>query len=467
MMKRIVLPLAAIVVAGMILLFVLSSTTALRVDPPVRVVGTETPVRLQASNPHGIRRVTAWIEQDGQQHQVFEKAEPATRFFFFGRNEPAREITFSVGTKDAPSVKDGKARLIIETTANDFRGATDRVVSDVEINTRPPVLTADGHQHYINQGGSELVTFTVSGYWTEAGVRVGKHTFRSFPVPGKDESSGERFSLFAFPWDTPADIVPVVYARNPSGAETTARFWFKLFPKKFRSRELPLNDAFLQKVVNELDPGGSGDLLSRYLKINGEMRRQNNETLAGLRHKTEQKVLWSGPFVQLSNSKVESLFADTRSYMYNGRKVDEQTHLGFDLSVVKNVPVAASNDGRVIYAAPLGIYGNCVVIDHGYGLQSIYGHLNSIGVKPGEFVKKRQEIGRSGETGLAGGDHLHFSMQVDGVQVNPIEWWDDHWIQDRILSKLTPIGGEVSHAHGTYTPKGSPTATARPLGRAR
>ncbi len=108
-MKRIVLPLAAIVVAGMILLFVLSSTTALRVDPPVRVVGTETPVRLQASNPHGIRRVTAWIEQDGQQHQVFEKAEPATRFFFFGRNEPAREITFSVGTKDAPSVKDGKA----------------------------------------------------------------------------------------------------------------------------------------------------------------------------------------------------------------------------------------------------------------------------------------------------------------------------------------------------------------------
>ena len=64
--------------------------------------------------------------------------------------------------------------------------------------------------------------------------------------------------------------------------------------------------------------------------------------------------------------------------------------------------------------------------------------MRRIDVKVGDMVQKEQVMGRSGETGLAGGDHLHFSMQVDGVQVNAIEWWDSHWIQDRILSKLKP-----------------------------
>ena len=85
----------------------------------------------------------------------------------------------------------------------------------------------------------------------------------------------------------------------------------------------------------------------------------------------------------------------------------------------------------------LGIYGNCVVIDHGYGLQSIYGHMSQIAVKPGDMVKKEPaDRAAAAATGMAGGDHLHFSMQVDGVQVQPIEWWDEHWIQDRILSKF-------------------------------
>jgi len=321
----------------------------------------------------------------------------------------------------------------VEAVSNDFRGEVTVASSEIEINTRPLSLTVDGAQHYVNQGGSELVTFTVGGYFTESGVRVGPYTFRSFELPGK---AGERFSIFAFPWDVPAETIPIVYARNPTGAEITGKFWFKLFPKKFRSRDLDLSDAFLEKVVNQIDKGGSGDLITHFLRINSDLRKTNNSTLSELRLKTEPKILWEGPFVQLGNSKVESQFADQRSYMYKGKKVDQQMHLGFDLSVTKNVPVVAANSGKVLYASDLGIYGNCVVIDHGYGLQSIYGHLSSIGVKPGDEVKKGQTIAKSGSTGLAGGDHLHYSMQVDGVQINPVEWWDAHWIHDRILSKL-------------------------------
>jgi murein DD-endopeptidase MepM/ murein hydrolase activator NlpD len=277
----------------------------------------------------------------------------------------------------------------------------------------------------------ELVTFTPAGYATETGVKVGKYSFRSFPLPGHP---GERFAMFAYPWDLGPEETPRVFATNPTGTTALAPFWFKLFPKKFRVRDFELTDPIMDKLVNQIDPSGTGDLLARFLKINGEMRRSNNQTLADQRLKTEEKVLWHGPFIRLG--KEESMFADVRSYVYKGRKVDQQVHLGYDLSNVQHEPVLASNDGRVVYAADLGIYGNCIVLDHGYGLQSIYGHLSRLDVKAGDMVKKGQAMGQSGSTGLALGDHVHFSMQVDGVQVNPVEWWDEHWIHDRILSKL-------------------------------
>jgi murein DD-endopeptidase MepM/ murein hydrolase activator NlpD len=100
--------------------------------------------------------------------------------------------------------------------------------------------------------------------------------------------------------------------------------------------------------------------------------------------------------------------------------------------------VTAANSGRVIYADRLGIYGNCVIIDHGYSLQTLYGHMSKIDVKVGDMVQKQQHIGVSGATGMAFGDHIHFSMLIQGIQIDPKEWWDEHWIHDRILSKLKP-----------------------------
>jgi murein DD-endopeptidase MepM/ murein hydrolase activator NlpD len=431
--KKLIGIIILLVIVAVAVLFALTNGTTLKLNPPVTAIGVLTTVQIEVTNPHGIRRIQGAIEQDGTRYAVFDFSQPAHRLLFWRYHEPAQTLKFEIGKKQAPALHDGKAKLIVEAQSNDLRGRTDSIEADVQVITQPPRITADGYQHYINQGGSELVVFTPGGYWTEAGVRVGKYSFSSFSLPGH---SDQRFSLFAYPWDLQENTVPVVYARNPAGAEVTARFWYKLFPKKFRSRDLEIDDAFLDRVVNQIDPQGSGDLLSRFLRINGEMRKQNNQTLADLRLKTADRFLWSGPFLPLINAAVESAFADKRSYIYKGKKVDEQVHLGFDLARVQHTPVPAANDGRVVWAANLGIYGNCVVIDHGYGLQSIYGHLSRIDVKPGDMVKKAQPLGLSGSTGLAGGDHLHFSMQVDGVQVNPIEWWDEHWLKDRILSKI-------------------------------
>ena len=422
-------------VAALAALFLFSAKPDLRFEPAVSVIGVHTPVKVAAAGPHGIRRLTARLEQNGREYPLYDHSWPAHRVWFFGRTEARVDAIFDAGKAKVPDLKEGKARILVETVSNDFAGRSASAAQEVNVILAPPRVVADEFQHYVNQGGMELVAFTPSGAWSEAGVKTAQYTFRSFPLPGRP---GQRFSFFAYPWDLGADVTPVAYARNLAGTEATARFWFKLFPKKFRTRDLEITDDFLTKVVGQIDPTGQlapgPDLLSRFLKINGEMRRKNNQQLSDLRLKTEEKILWHGPFIHWG--KEESYFADVRSYMYKGKKVDQQVHLGFDLSDTQNAPVKVANDGRVVWADDLGIYGNCTVVDHGYGLQSIYGHMNRIDVKVGDMVTKGSSLGVAGSTGLAGGVHVHFAMQVDGVQVNPKEWWDEHWIHDRILSKL-------------------------------
>src|SRR5439155_24132264 len=204
---------------------------------------------------------------------------------------------------------------------------------EVTVATQPPMLSVDSDQHYLYLGMADLVTFNVSGYWTGAGVRVGDQRFRSWPMPGGKPGF---FSLFAFAWNMPPGTAPLVYATNPTGNEVTSQIVFQ-FPKKeqpkYRVRDLQLDDRLVQKVIGELDPNGSGDLITRFVKINSEMRRANNKTLFDLRFKTEGRFLWSQPFLQQHNSKVESNFADVRNYIYGGKKIDQQVNLGYDLSI--------------------------------------------------------------------------------------------------------------------------------------
>lgn len=457
-MKVIIGVLAGLVVAVVAALLLMSGSTTLGVNPAPTAIGVSTPVMVQLTNPHGVRRVEAYIEQNGARYELLDRKTPATRFFWH-RYEAPFSLTFDAGKTKAPNLKDGPARLVVEAVSNDLRGSTDSVAYDVKVLLEPPRVAADGLQHYINQGGMELVTFTPGGSWTDAGVKVGTYTFRSFPLPGHPE---ERFSMFGYPWDLPGDLTPLVYARNPAGTEATAHFWFKLFPRKFRVRDFVLDDALMEKLVNSVDPTAQvlpgKSLLDRFLYINGEMRRKNNQQLADLRLKTEEKILWHGPFIHWG--KEEADFADTRNYVYQGKKVDQQTHLGFDLSDVIGGPVEAANDGRVVWASDLGIYGNCIVMDHGYGVQSIYGHLQRIDVKVGDMVPKGGKMGIAGSTGLAEGVHVHFGMQVDGVETNPREWWDEHWIKDRILSKLAPEKIAELSAE-------APAPRAHPAGRRR
>jgi murein DD-endopeptidase MepM/ murein hydrolase activator NlpD len=447
--------LIMVAVAIPVSMFSWSTWTVISVDPPVKVIGFQTPVKIHLDNTHGERTIKVDLQQDGKTYNLSTEVQPAKHFTFSRGKVAPRDLTVNVGKQATPALHDGKAQILVTAVSNDFRGVTTSKAFDVDVMTAAPHIVADGVQHYINQGGSEMAVFTPTGAWTEAGVKVGNdYTFRSFPLPGHP---GQYFSLFAFSWQLPVDTPVYVYASNPSGAVAKTTFWYKVFPKKFRASTIPLETMNIDRIVNQIDTQNKikGDNVERFVYINSQMRKVNNKTLADLRLQTEPKFLWTGAFLPMIDSTVESRFADDRTYTWKGKKVDEQTHLGFDLAKLAHSPVPASNDGKVIWAEDLGIYGNCIVIDHGYGLQSIYGHLSEFLVKKGDMVKKGQTIAKTGSTGLAGGDHLHFTMLIDGVQVNPVEWWDPHWVKDRILSKMgtdLATSDEPAPAH-TATPK--------------
>jgi murein DD-endopeptidase MepM/ murein hydrolase activator NlpD len=238
-----------------------------------------------------------------------------------------------------------------------------------------------------------------------------------------------------------------VFARDVAGNQVVVPLDYRVFPKQYKKSRIEIDDRFLQRVVPAIAAASpaekipTDDLLAGFLKINRELRQKNNQYIRDLGRKSAPELMFMDAFQQLGNSAVQAQFADARTYIYKGKEIDQQVHLGFDLAVTANVPVAAAQRGVVVHAADLGIYGNCVVLDHGLGVQSLYGHLSSIGVKVGDKVEKGQEIGRSGQTGLAGGDHLHFTTLVGGEQVTPVDWWSTQWMQDRVLRKIASAGG--------------------------
>ena len=448
-LKRLGVVIAALLLVLFLFIWFSGAETTLKLAKPVASIGPATSILVEADAPHGVKAFSATLEQNGQSQNIYQDHTHT--------KQRVGAYTFYAGQKQASFLKEGPARLIIKATSNDLRGSTAELAQDVQVVLRPPTIVADGFQHYINQGGAELVKLDLGGSWTEAGVHVAQYSAGSFALPGQPDASPHRFSLFPYPWDLSPDTVPLAFARNIAGTEVTTSFWVKVFPKKFRESTINVSDHNLQKVVGELDPDGTGSLVDRFVKLNRDMRKANTQTIYDLRTHTEHKILWSGPFIPVKGAR-ESFFADRRTYLYNGRKIDEQVHLGYDLAQTMNSPVKAANAGKVIYAGRLGLYGNCVILDHGYSLQSLYGHMSKLLVKVGDMVGKEQQIGVSGATGMAFGDHVHFSMMVDGVQIDPKEWWDEHWIHDRILSK---IGSGATNESASSAPAPQLTASSQ------
>ena len=318
-MKIAILIVALLLVGAPVASYIVSKPAVVTVDA-VKVVGFSTPVNVKVEDSHGVRKLDVEVQQDGKSYST-TSIETSARRFFLQRHAAPVTLTSDVGRKRIPALHDGKARIVVTAVSNDFRAATTTQTLDIDVMTAPPTVSADGVQHYINQGGSEMVTFTPGGAWTEAGVKVGDYTFRSFPLPGHP---GQYFSLFALSWQLGPDTPMWVYATNPTGAQARSDFWHKVFPKQFHDSTIRLEDMNLDRMVNQIDPDHKipGDLVTRFVYINGPMRRLNNKTLSDLRLQSEPKFLWTGAFLPMVDSTVEARFADRRTYTWQGKKVD-------------------------------------------------------------------------------------------------------------------------------------------------
>ena len=399
----------------------------------------------------GLKSVTATLSSGGSEHTLVSEqySEPLTE----------KKITVAVSSKLA-GVKEGPAVLRVRARDgslwNFFRGNETAIQKNLTIDITPPTLEIIADDRYVNFGGAGAIVYKASADAVKTGVRVSDYFFPGYQ--GQIKQHKDHFiAFFAHPYNVPVETKAALVATDKAGNTREMPLDYKLKNVKYRKRTVAISDNFIQsKVVPLLNDVGAHQMTPKeaFLRVNRDLRKENEDKIAAITKRSTPSILWKGAFSQLSNSKVEANFADKRTYTYDKQAIDTAYHLGYDLSVTRHYPVEAANSGTVTYAGDLGIYGNVVILDHGLGLYTLYGHLSSIDVKVGDSIKRRQIIGKTGETGLAGGDHLHYGVYLDGVAILPLEWWDQKWINDNIEPKLE---GRSSQAIAE-----SPQSTAPP-----
>lgn len=444
----VVLVLLAVVVGGVSYLGWRQSVPGVQVTAaPPRLVGRATPLSFVVTAVRGnVTRAEVRVVQGG---------EPVTLARHDGPPAPRVELAGTL-EKIGPSIREGRASLEVRGLDDFWRPLrhTERVVATYEITVdlTPPKLEIVAATRYVAPGGAGIVVLR-AGDAARAPILVGTLPFPTFPVG----PPGTRVGLFALPYDFVAGTAITVTAQDEAGNAASRGVSSEVLRRRFRHDTIVVKDSFLQAKVPELLPQhpASQPLVDAFLVINGDLRRQAEQEKRKVAEKTADRRLWNGAFLQPRNTKVFSNFAETRTYLYKGREIDTQVHLGYDLASTRHAAAPAANSGVVAFAGPLTIYGNTVMVDHGLGLMTLYGHLSSIAVKVGDAVERGQELGRTGSTGLAVGDHLHFEVMVHGVSVTPLEWWDAKWIRDRITGPLRSAGLGVG-------PSGSAALGARP-----
>ncbi len=395
------------------------------------------------------------IEQGGTSYPVFSIEQPTEAT---AKQDAANRLYVMrpIGKSAIPALQQGPARIVVRTARPvlyGMRNASTEATRDVQVRLEPPQASILSTFHYVNLGGAEFIVYRATPADVESGVRVGDRTYPGFPATaiGVQNDPALHVAFFALSYDQDVNTPISVFATDPAGNTALAAVDHMAFTKPFSRNSIPI-DTWVARVVPPIVANtpemqlssAPEDLVETFVRINGDLRRQNAHTIAALAKKTAPEMTWKEPFQPLSNAAVEAKFADFRTYTFMGKEIDRQVHLGFDLAVTQHVPILAGQRGAVVHAAYLGIYGNCVIIDHGLGVQTLYGHLSSIGVKVGDKVEKGQVLGLSGMTGLAAGDHLHFTVLVNGTAVNPVEWWDIKWMQDRVFRKIRDAGGSVT-----------------------
>jgi murein DD-endopeptidase MepM/ murein hydrolase activator NlpD len=379
----------------------------------------------------GLSNLKAEIIQDNKNRIITEEKIAAK-----GIKQKILSLTIDTA---ALNLNDGSATINI--AATDYSLFKNQIIlsQPVMIDTKPPQIILPSAGNYFNQGGTGFIAYRVSKPAEATGIYINDHFTAGHSLTKDNRASFVAY--FAVPlFASNQKTKIIVFARDEAGNEAKIVLPCIIQEKKFRSDKLNLSESFLQQKMPEFQstyPQLQGKTIMEVFDyVNSQMREDNDKAIQTICQKSAGKKLWEGAFLRMRNAATMASFGDKRTYVIGGKEYGSSIHSGVDLASTAHAAIYAANNGIVVFAGPLGIYGNTVIIDHGLGLLSLYAHLSSIETTSGKNVKKEELIGHSGTTGLAGGDHLHFGILADGQFVNPLEWWDPHWIEDNINKKM-------------------------------
>ncbi|MBI4681996.1 MAG: M23 family metallopeptidase [Nitrospirae bacterium] len=424
-----ILPLIIVIAFLAYQLFLISAPAVKGIEAFNYLTADET-VKLSSEN---IRSIEISINQQGKEINLLKDI-PSTG----GKVYSLQIKPKAIGLTDGKAVITIKAKAgILKKIQYNIESVIDTVPPEIEVETAPPFIYAgSGGFSVLMAKGEDSVFIKL----VDKNRAVADKTFKAFRLtPGQEKAAGNIYYVFfPAPYDLGDGSLFYAVATDIAGNRSIRTLPTRLKMTKYNISSINIDDDFINRVVSPLlnetnihDPAGA------FKKVNEELRRQSLNKLLDIAKDTEPGMLWEGNFLQLKNSKVMAVYGDRRTYLYNGNPISKSVHLGYDLASIENAPVEAANTGIIRFAGDLSIYGNTVIIDHGLGLMTLYGHLSVITVNEGQKVSKGEIIAKTGSTGLAGGDHLHFGLLMHGYEVSPLYWWDPHWIKVNVTDHLT------------------------------
>ncbi|MEA3352275.1 MAG: M23 family metallopeptidase [Campylobacterota bacterium] len=312
----------------------------------------------------------------------------------------------------------------------------------VYIDTKKPTANVLSNSRYIKRGGSAAVVVKVEDEnLVDAYISFNNEKkFKLIPYYKK----GYYAAIIGWPMDIEefkkVNLIAVDKAQN----KTITKIPFYIQSTNVKVDNIKLSEKFIKNVsVSVLEQSFeniSGSLEEIFIYSNKDLREKNIDTIETVAQKAIEGRFVENfsikPFRRLRGSKRVADFGERRIYTLNGKEINEAWHLGIDWASVKKATVRTSNEGEVVFKDYLGLYGNTIIIDHTLGLCSLYAHTSSQSVSVGDKVSSRQKIANTGSTGAVFGDHLHFGILAQGLEVNPIEWMDKNWIKTRITDIL-------------------------------
>jgi murein DD-endopeptidase MepM/ murein hydrolase activator NlpD len=433
--------LLIVIIGGAVVAFLTLEGTAPVITPIVIPDRLGKRIHIEAEvmdEGRGLKEVRCFLSQGKKTIELEPKIFPALSWW---HGSDAKRVRINWGAMLSEyGLTEGDAQLILTaydySWRNSLKGNSTTYKKDVRIDFTPPSVAIKSIFHNINTGGAGMVSYAANEPLARTGVWVNELFFPAYKVNQEKDYA----ALIAVPFDAKPPIQIVVEAEDIAGNSIKLNVPNKIAYKSIKKDVIHLSDNFIASKALELSSHYSelkGNPLEMFLQINKTIRQKNDDEIRSitLQH-TEPSFLFQRPFLRLPNAQARAGFADERHYIYQGKEIDVTNHMGVDLASLEHAPIPAANRGRVVFVGYLGIYGNSVIIDHGMGLFSLYSHLSEFKTVPNNMVEQGDVIGLTGMTGLAGGDHLHYGMLINGIYVNPIEWWDAKWLQERIFNNL-------------------------------